>query len=82
MTTIRITAWAPRRQTGPTTYETDPGEASALAALVKAVLLNSGSAATWRFRPGAGLAPGVDPNIKLPFCTFTLTAETRGTAVA
>ena len=53
-----------------------------LAQLVRAYLLNSGSAATWRFRRGPGPIPGVDPATELPFCTFILTAETRPTRVA
>lgn len=72
-TTIRVTAWAPK------------GQVSAgidLAQLVLAVLLDSGSASIWRFRPGAGPAPGVDDATGLPFCTFTVTAETRPSAVA
>ena len=53
-----------------------------LAALVKAVLLDSGNASVWRFTPGLGRSPGIDPDTGLPFCTFTVTAETRPSAVA
>lgn len=71
--TVRITVWTPRGQvsTGIT-----------LAQLVRAYLLGAGSAATWRFRAGAGPVPGVDKASGLPFCTFTMSAETRPTRVA
>lgn len=72
-TAIRVTCWAPKGKTS---------DAIALAQLVSAYLLDTGSASTWRFRPGAGPQPGVDPDTGLPFCTFTLNAETRPTAVA
>jgi hypothetical protein len=71
--TIRVTVWTPK------------GEVSAgiaLAQLVRAVLLAGGSASVWRFTRGPGPLPGIDPDTSLPFCTFSLTAETRPTAVA
>lgn len=71
--TIRITCWAPKGQAS---------QAIDLAQLVRAYLLDSGSASIWRFRPGPGPAPGTDPALELPFCTFSLTAETRPTRVA
>lgn len=70
---IRVTCWAPKGQTS---------DAIALAQLVSAYLLDTGSASTWQFRPGAGPLPGTDDDTGLPFCTFTLNAETRPTAVA
>lgn len=73
MATIRITVWTAKGKVS---------DGIALAALISAVLLDTGSASTWRFRRGAGRTPGVDDATGLPFCTFTLTAETRGTAVA
>lgn len=73
--TIRVTCWAPK---GLGTAS-DPVP---LAQLVRAYLLDSGSASTWQFRPAAGPIPGVDPDTKLPFCTFNLTAETRPSRVA
>lgn len=75
VTTVRVTVWKPKGQG----VASDPVP---LAQLVRAYLLNSGSAATWRFRPGAGPVPGVDPTTGLPFCTFSLSAETRPTRVA
>lgn len=71
--TIRVTVWTPKGQVG---------SGIALAALVKAVLLDSGSQNVWRYTPGAGRLPGIDPDTGLPFCTFTVTAETRPSAVA
>lgn len=71
--TIRVTCWTPRGQVSP---------GIALAQLVRAYLLDSGSATVWRFRPGAGPVPGVDKATGLPFCTFSLSAETRPTRVA
>lgn len=72
-TAIRVTCWAPKGQTS---------DAIELAQLVSAYLLTTGSASTWQFRPGAGPAFDVDGDTGLPFCTFTLNAETRPTAVA
>lgn len=71
--TIRVTCWTPKGKVP---------ESIALAQLVRAYLLDSGSASTWRFRPGAGPVPGVDPTTQLPFCTFSLNAETRPTRVS
>lgn len=73
VTTIRVTVWTPRGSVSP---------GITLAQLVRAYLLNSGSAATWRFRRGAGPSHGADPKTGLPFCSFTLSAETRPTRVA
>lgn len=70
---IRITVWTPKGKVS---------DGIALAQLVSAVLLDAGSTATWQFRPGAGPLPGIDAATGLPFCTFTLNAETRPTAVA
>lgn len=73
MCTIRITCWTPRGKVS---------DGITLAQLVRAYLLAAGSTTTWRFRPGAGPAPGVDDASGLPFCTFSLTAETRPSRVA
>lgn len=70
---IRVTVWAPKLQTPA---------GIALAQLVLAVLLDSGTGTIWRFTPGAGPLPGTDDDTKLPFCTFTVTAETRPAAVS
>lgn len=70
---IRITAWTPKGQLAAS------GD---LAQLVLAVLLDSGSASIWRFRDPVGPIPGIDDATGLPFCTFTLTCETRPSAVA
>lgn len=70
---IRITVWTPKGQVST---------GIALAQLVSAVLLEAGSAATWQFRAGAGPIPGIDDDTGLPFCTFTLNAQTRPTRVA
>lgn len=71
--TIRVTVWTPKGK---------PSDGIALAQLVLAFLLDSGSSTVWRFTPGAGPVPGVDPDTELPFCTFTVTADTRPSAVA
>lgn len=73
VTAIRVTVWTPKGKVS---------DGIALAQLVHAYLLDSGSASVWRFRPGAGPIPAVDEDTGLPFCTFTLNAETRPTAVA
>lgn len=70
---IRVTVWQPKGKVS---------DGIALAQLVLAYLLDSGSSSTWQFRPGAGPIPGIDDDTGLPFCTFTVNAETRGTAVA
>lgn len=70
---IRVTVWTPSGQVSA---------GIALAQLVLAYLLGAGSDATWRFTPGAGPNADVDPDTELPFCTFTVNAETRGVAVA
>lgn len=71
--TIRVTVWTPK---GKVT------DGINLASLVQAVLLDSGSALVWRYTPGTGRLPGIDDATGLPFCTFTLTAETRPSPVA
>lgn len=67
---IRVTVWTPKGRVS---------DGIGLAQLVLAVLLDAGTAATWRFTPGAGPLSGVDSDTHLPFCTFTVTAETRAT---
>lgn len=69
---IRITVWTPKLKVS---------DGINLASLVRAFLLESGSASVWRFTRGTGRLPGIDPDTDLPFCTFTLTAETRPHAV-
>lgn len=71
--TIRITCWTPKGKVS---------DGIALAQLVRAYLLASGSHSTWRFTRGGGPVPGIDKDTALPFCTFTLSAETRPTRVA
>lgn len=71
--TIRVTVWTPRGKVS---------EGIALAQLVLAVLLDTGTESTWRFTPGAGPLPGVDDATGLPFCTFTVTAETRAAVIS
>jgi hypothetical protein len=73
LTAIRVTVWTPKGQVGT---------GITLASLVQAVLLDAGSSNVWRYTPGIGRAPGIDPDTGLPFCTFTLTAETRPSPVA
>lgn len=73
ITTIRLTIWTP---TGKVS------DGIALAQLVRAFLLDTGSASIWRFRPGPGPLPDIDSATGLPFCTFNLTAETRPSVVA
>ena len=79
---IGITVWGWKVQTGPTTTATSEDDLYDLASLVRAVFLNSGSSDVWRYTPGIGRLPGKDPDTKVPFCTFTLTAETRPSPVA
>ena len=67
-TSIRVTVWTPKGQVS---------SGIDLASLVQAVLLDSQSSNVWRYDAGAGRAPGIDPETGLPFCTFTVTAETR-----
>jgi len=71
--TIRLTVWTPKGKVA---------DGIALAQLVLAYLLDADSASTWRFTRGAGPLPGIDQASELPFCTFTVTAETRPSAVA
>lgn len=71
--TIRVTVWTPKGKVS---------DGITLASLVRAVLLDSGSASVWRYTRGAGRLPGIDPDTGLPFCSFTLTAETRPIAVS
>lgn len=65
---IRCTAWAPQGQVTV---------AKNLGSLARAMLLQFGSASVWRTYRGAGRAIGTDPDLGLPFCTFTVTAEMR-----
>lgn len=71
--TIRITYW---------TADGKRNQAVDGASLVRAVLLNAGSSSVWRYTRGLGRTPGKDNATKNEFCTFTLTAETRPSAVA
>lgn len=67
------------------TYWTAKGKRSAAingASLVRTVLLNAGSATVWRYTRGLGRSHGSDPATQNEFCSFTLTAETRPSAVA
>lgn len=69
---VRVTYWA------ATGHYTD---AKAGAARARGHLLaHPGDADVWRVRPGLGRLPGVDPDTKLPFCTFTVRVATRPTA--
>lgn len=70
---IRITAWAPKGQ---------PSVANALADRVRQYLVANGIGGAWRVTRGAGRLPGIDDNLGLPFCTFTLNVETRPSPVA
>ena len=70
---IRITVWTPK---GKVSDGVD------LAQLVLAVMRGGGSATVWRFRDPVGPLADIDPTTKLPFATFTLTAETRPHAVS
>lgn len=71
--TIRVTVWTPKGKVS---------DGINLASLVQAVLLDAGSSNVWRYTAGPGRLPGVDPDTGLPFCTFTVTAETKPSAVA
>jgi hypothetical protein len=67
-TAIRVTVWAPRG------HVTDPQD---VAAGLRARLLAWSSAAVWRVDRGAGRLPGIDPDTKLPFCSFTVNVALR-----
>lgn len=71
--TVRIAYW---------TAEGKRSNAINGASLVRAVLLDSGSSNVWRYTRGLGRSEGKDPATNNQFCTFTLTAETRPSAVA
>lgn len=73
---IRVTCWTPK------VGGLKVAEGIALAQLVLAYLLATGSTVTWRFTRGAGPLHGIDPDTGLPFCSFTVTAETVPTAVS
>lgn len=60
---IRITVWTPK---GKVTDGQDT------AAGLRARLLLWSSTDVWRVDRGAGRLPGVDPDTKNPFCTFTV----------
>lgn len=70
--TIRVTCWTPKGQVDASIN---------LARLVAAYLLDSGSSDVWRFRNPVGFNQDIDARNTLPFCTFTITAETRPEAV-
>lgn len=70
---VRVTVWTPKGEVA---------ESIRLAALAKAILLDAGTDGVWRFTPATGRLQGIDPDTGLPFCTFTLTAETRPQAVS
>lgn len=61
--TIRVTVWAPKGRV------TDPQD---VAAGLRARLLRWSSDEVWRVDRGAGRLPGIDPDTKLPFCSFTV----------
>lgn len=67
-TAIRVTAWAPRG------HIIEPQD---VAAGLRARLLAWSSPNVWRVDRGAGRLPGVDPDLKLPFCTFTVYVALR-----
>ena len=60
--------WAPRG------HVIEPQD---VAATLRARLLRYSSANVWRIDSGAGRLPGVDPDSKLPFCTFTVNVALR-----
>lgn len=70
---VRITYW---------TAKGERNEAINGASFVRAVLLDSGSSAVWRYTRGLGRSAGQDPASENEFCSFTVTAETRPQAVA
>ena len=76
LATVRVTVW------GKKTNGIDRNGTILLASLAQAILLDSGSASVWRYTAGTGRSYGIDPDSGLPFCTFTLTAETRPSPVA
>ena len=81
---IRLTVWGWKVVTGPNTYAESRDDLTDLASLLHAVFLDggAGTGGVWRYTEGTGRLPGRDPDTKLPFCTFTLTAETKPSPVA
>ena len=79
---VRLTVWGWKVSTGATTWTTSETDMVNLAQKLSAWLLEAGSSETWQFRPGLGPLADVDDDSKIPFCTFTLNAETRPTRVA
>lgn len=76
--TIRVTVWGWKTATSSTTNEIHGEDDCAdLASLVQAVLHDSQSSNIWRYDRGLGRSTGTDPDTGLPFCTFTVTAETK-----
>lgn len=68
---VRFTVW------GPAGHVT---EAQDVAAGLRARLLAWSSTDTWRVDRGTGRIPGVDPDTKLPFCSFTVSLVLRAVA--
>lgn len=68
---VRFTVWTAKGQ---------PTQAADVAAGIRARLLRWSNADVWRVDRGAGRLPGIDPDSKLPFCTFTVNAVMHATA--
>lgn len=67
---IRLTVWAPRG------HVIEPQD---VAAGLRARLLRWSSPEVWRVDRGAGRLPGIDPELKLPFCSFTVNVALHAT---
>lgn len=60
---VRFTVWAPKGQVST---------ASSVAEGLRARVLEWGNAEVWRVSRGAGRLSGVDRDLGLPFCSFTV----------
>lgn len=67
---IRVTVWGP---------ENSPSLVQDTAAGIRARFLRYASADVFRVDRGAGRLPGVDPDTRLQFCTFTVQPVLRAT---
>jgi hypothetical protein len=70
---VRVTVWAPKGK---------GSDARNVAAGLRARFLAWSSANTWRVDRGAGRLPGVDSDLNLPFCTFTVSLVLRAVAAS
>lgn len=68
---IRVTVW------GPKVGGIQRTTTNEVAGIIRAYLLEHGISGAWRVTRGAGRLSGIDAETGLPFCTFSLNAETK-----